>query len=175
MRGVAGALTSSNQCSVSYAAQIYKLCEVKMESEITKFSHSVGQNSYHFVWKPKWSWDIFKFPWVKNDCEAILRDTAGRHKIKIYQLEVMSDHIHLFAEVPPTMSVSKAFQLLKGNSAYALFRKQPWLRNYFKTGHLWSPGKFFRSVGNVTAKTVAQYIAQSNGNWKNQDLLTRYP
>ncbi|ODS42994.1 MAG: hypothetical protein MSIBF_07025 [Candidatus Altiarchaeales archaeon IMC4] len=29
-------------------------------------------------------------------------------------------------------------------------------------GHLWSKGKFYRSVGNVTADTVKHYIAQSH-------------
>ncbi|HHE36183.1 MAG TPA: IS200/IS605 family transposase, partial [Candidatus Woesearchaeota archaeon] len=37
-------------------------------------------------------------------------------------------------------------------------------------GHLWSPGKFFRSVGNVTAEAIKNYIAQSNrGSAKQSD------
>jgi len=77
----------------------------------------------------------------------------------------MPDHVHLFVEVPSTISVSKALQLFKGISSYKLFRQHPWLRNHFRKGHFWSPGKFFRSVGNVTAETIQHYISQSQGNW----------
>jgi len=77
----------------------------------------------------------------------------------------MPDHVHLFAEVPPTMCISKALQLFKGISSYKLFKKHPWLRRHFRKGHFWSPGKFFRSVGNVTAETIQHYISQSQGAW----------
>ena len=147
-----------------------------MQKGIKKFSHSVGQNAFHLVWKPKWSWDVFKFPWVRKDCETILRKAVSRYGMHIYELEIMPDHIHIFVEIPPKISVSKALQLLKGYSAYKLFRKHPWLRRYFRTGHFWSPGKFFRSVGNVTAETIQHYIAESNRSTKEQRLLiARYP
>ena len=145
-----------------------------MQTGLTNFAHAVGQNAFHLVWKPKWAWDPFKFPWVQKDCDKILREAAQKNDMHIYELQVMPDHIHLFVEIPPTLCVSKALQLLKGYSAYALFRKHPWLRRYFRTGHLWSPGKFFRSVGNVTAETIKHYIVQSNRGWLGQQSLTRY-
>ena len=92
----------------------------------------------------------------------------------LYELEVMPDHIHCFVEIPPTMSVSKALNLLKGYSSYKLFAKHTWLRRYFRKGHLWSPGKFFRSVGNVTAEAIKNYIACSNRKYPMQQSLTRY-
>ena len=142
--------------------------------ETTNFAHGVGQNSYHLVWKPKFSWDCFKFPWVKHDCEAILNEAASRYGLKLYELEVMPDHVHCFVEIPPIMSISKALNLLKGYSSYKLLRKQPWLRAYFRRGHFWSPGKFFRSVGNVTAEAIKNYISESNRNTRQQQLLTGY-
>ena len=129
--------------------------------EIKHFKHSVGQNAFHFVWKPKYAWDPFKFEKVRISCEEILREVADRHNFRIYELSIQPDHIHLFVEVPHTMSVAKALQLFKGYSAYRLFRTYPWLRRYFKKGHFWSPGKFFRSVGNTTTEAVAHYIESS--------------
>ena len=143
--------------------------------ELIHLNHSVGQNSFHFVWKLKYAFDSFKFLQLKKDCEAILKETAERYKILIHSLEIMSDHVHLFAELPSTISVSKALNLLKGYSAYRLFRKHPWLRNYFRRGHLWSPGKFFRSVGNVTAEAIKHYIEQTNHGTFSQQSLMRYP
>ena len=132
---------------------------------LTNFNHGVGQNAYHLVWKPKYSKDPFKFDLVRQHCEQFLNEIAQNYNFDIYELQVMPDHVHLFVEIPPTMSVSKALQLFKGISSYKLFRQHPWLRNHFRTGHFWSPGKFFRSVGNVTADVIQHYIAESQGCW----------
>jgi putative transposase len=123
--------------------------------------HSFGQNAFHFVWKIKYAKDPFKFYGLRMDCEFFLRQVAYRKGFKIYELYIGTDHIHLFVEMPPTMSVSLALQLFKGYSAYQLFKKHPWLRNHFRKGHFWSPGKFFRSVGNTTMEAVDHYIKSS--------------
>jgi len=96
-----------------------------------------------------------------------LHEVAQRWKIKIYQLEVMQDHVHIFVEIPTTMTVSMAFQYLKGGSARIFFKRCTiWKRYCSRFGssepHLWSPGKFFRSVGSVTAEVVESYIKNSN-------------
>jgi len=40
----------------------------------------------------------------KKLCENILEEIAQRHGIVIVEMIVMPDHIHLIADVPPTMS-----------------------------------------------------------------------
>jgi len=133
--------------------------------ELTHFGHSVGQNAFHFVWKPKYAKDPFKFEKLRQLCEEVLREVAKKYNFEIFELKVMPDHVHLFVEVPHTMSVAKALQLFKGYSAYRILKQHPWLRRHFRTGHFWSPGKFFRSVGNVTSETIQHYISQSQGSW----------
>ena len=133
--------------------------------EINRFRHAAGQNAFHFVWKPKYAKDPFKFVKLRDFCEEVLREVAVKYKFEIYELSVQPDHIHLFVEIPYTMSVSKALQLFKGYSAYRIFKQHPWLRNHFMKGHFWSPGKFFRSVGNVTSETIQHYISSSQGAW----------
>ena len=135
---------------------------------LTNNRHSVGQNAYHFVWKPKYAFPIFGLENLRQDCYTILRSIAERWGFEIFELKVMDDHVHLFVGVPPTIPVCKALQIFKGGSAYQLFKKHPSLRRYknFRNGHFWSPGKFFRSVGNVTADTIQHYIAESNNHWE---------
>ena len=132
---------------------------------LNNFNHGVGQNAYHLVWKPKYAKDPFKFEIVRKHCEKFLREIALKYHFEIYELQVMPDHVHLFVEIPPTMSVSKALQLFKGISSFKLFRQHPWLRAHFRKGNFWSPGKFFRSVGNVTAEVIQHYIAYSQKGW----------
>jgi len=132
---------------------------------LNNFCHGVGQNAYHLVWKPKYAKDPFKFVGLRADCERFLREIAEQYKFIIYELVIEPDHVHLFVEIKPTMSVSKALQLFKGISSYKLFRKHPWLRRHFRKGHFWSPGKFFRSVGNVTTDVIRSYINDSHHGW----------
>ncbi len=121
-------------------------------------SHSIGQNLYHLEWCPKYRYNMFKREENKKLCEEILREVAERHKIKITELSVMPDHIHTVVGIPPTMSVSKALQLLKGTSSRELFKRKPNFRKRYPKGHLWSPGKFYRSVGDTDAETAIQYV-----------------
>ena len=125
---------------------------------LQSFQHAFGQNAFHLVWKCKYAMDPFKFYGIRVDCERFIHEIAINYRCKIYKLNVAVDHIHLFVELPPTMSVSKALHLFKGCSAFKLLRKHPWLRRYFAKGHFWSPGKFFRSVGNTTSEAVEHYI-----------------
>ena len=121
-------------------------------------SHSIGQNLYHLEWCPKYRYNMFKREENKNLCETILREVATRHKIDITELSVMPDHIHMVVELPTTMSISKAFQLLKGASARELFKQIPIFRARYSRGHFWSPGKFYRTVGDADAETVIKYV-----------------
>jgi putative transposase len=82
---------------------------------------------------------------------------------KIHAMEIVEDHVHLFLELYPNVSLSKVVQYLKGGSSYRLFRLHPELKKRYWGGSLWSSGKFFRSVGNVTADTIKHYIKESQG------------
>ena len=121
-------------------------------------SHSVGQNVYHLEWCPKYRYKMFMKQENKNICEQILLDVAKKHNIVMHELIVMDDHIHAVVSTPPTMSVSKAFYLLKGASSYELFKRNPNFRKRYPRGHLWSPGKFYRSVGDADIETVIKYV-----------------
>ena len=101
---------------------------------------------------------MFKVESNKKLCETVLHEVAKRHKMEITELSVMSDHIHLVVGIPPTMSVSKAFQLLKGASSKEIFKRKPHFRCRYSKGHFWSPGKFYRSVGDADMETVLHYV-----------------
>jgi putative transposase len=126
--------------------------------ELVSGSHSIGQNLYHLEWCPKYRYNMFRREDNKKLCETILRKVATRHKIGVIELSVMPDHIHMVVELPTTMSISQAFHLLKGASARELFKQIPLFRARYSRGHLWSPGKFYRTVGDADAETVIKYV-----------------
>ena len=131
--------------------------------ELKVFNHGVGQNSYHFVWCPRFRHKIFRHDKLKFACESILQAICRKHKFDVFELDIGLDHIHLFVDITPNVCVSKAFQLLKGISSRILAQSFPDLLSgcYWKGG-IWSRGKFFRSVGNVTSDVIRNYINQQN-------------
>jgi len=90
--------------------------------------------------------------------EDALLEAAQRHGITVRQPAVAPDHCHAAAELPPTMSPSKAMGLLKGASAHKIFRAEPKFRLRYPRGHLWSPGKFYRSAGDADLETIDNYV-----------------
>jgi len=141
--------------------------------ELRSFSHGYGQITYHIVLVPKYRYRIF-YDWqVKKDCELILKNICMEQGYKIHAMEIAEDHVHLFLEFHPAISLSKVIQYLKGGSSYRMFRLHPELKKRYWSGNLWSGGKFFRSVGNVTADTIKHYIKESQGKQKAEFQLHR--
>ena len=145
--------------------------------DLVSGSHSIGQNMYHLEWCPKYRYNMFKREENKKLCEEVLHEVAKRHKIELTELSVMPDHIHTVAIIPPTMSISKALQLLKGASSRELFKRKPHFRCRYNKGHFWSPGKFYRSIGDADAETVLKYVRDQRLEQKslNDFLLTGLP
>lgn len=98
----------------------------------------------------------------KSLIEAILRDIAREKGIEIISLTVDSNHVHIVASLPFSMSQSKALQLFKGGSSYRMFRANEHFRLRYRRGHFWSPGKFVRSVGDADLPTVVNYVDRHN-------------
>jgi putative transposase len=137
----------------------------KMES----FSHSYGESTYHLWWITKYRYNMFRKRWHKYLCRDVLQRVAERHRIIVHCLAIGDDHVHVVATIPPILSVSKALQLLKGASAFVLFRAIPNFRLRYPRGHLWGIGGKFRSVGDVDTQTVMEYV-----NRQNQMNLTQF-
>ena len=126
--------------------------------ELKSTAHKVGINVHHFEWCTKYRYQMLRKNEYKKACEDAVRQQAERHGIKIRELFAMPEHVHVSCELPPSMSQSKALQLLKGGSSYLLFRAQPKFRLRYPKGHFWSPGAYAGSVGYNTVDTVDHYV-----------------
>lgn len=121
-------------------------------------AHSVGWNTWHFEWCTKFRYKIFRQNYIKNLCLIAITEAAKRHRIDILEIEVDINHVHVVTSIPMTMSPVKALNLMKGLSAYLLFKLVPNLRKRYKKGSLWSPGKFAASVGHITLENAKKYL-----------------
>ena len=121
-------------------------------------THSVGYNIHHIEWCTKCRYKMFRRPEFMNVCEAAIRHAAERHGIIIRELTVLPEHVHGSIALPPTTSQARAEQLLKGGSAYEVFRAIPDFRKRYPRGELWSRGTMIKSVGEVTMDVVDDYV-----------------
>ena len=94
----------------------------------------------------------------KNLVGAAIRKAAFEHGIIIHYLSVMPDHIHALATFPHGMTDSKALQLLKGRSAYIIFRVKEKFCLRYPQGHFWSPGGCAVTVGYNDLTSMIHYI-----------------
>lgn len=127
--------------------------------ELKNFSHSVGQNWYHVVLVPKKRYPLFA---QKNQRDLMIEGlllVCKKHKFDLYEYEIMPDHVHIFVSCPPDCSIRKMIQLIKGSTSFYIRSNHLSLRKY---KGLWSKGCMYRSVGNVSAEKIKNYIQNSN-------------
>ena len=92
-----------------------------MKSEYKQLSHTIWLCKYHIVFCPKYRYDI-----LKNEVEAFVRNNLYKlcgHKdqIRIEEINIQPDHVHLIILVPPKYSISTIMGYLKGKTAISLF------------------------------------------------------
>ena len=110
------------------------------------YANSVGNNYKHLQITTKYRKSILRSS-LKDFCRIAIEESCKRYKIEIIILQVLEDHIHMIVDCPRTMCDSKLVQLIKGFSAYLLFRICPSLKSEYWGGAFWSAGYFLCSIG----------------------------
>lgn len=129
-----------------------------MKRDLVSGAHSVFECVYHIEWCPKYRFNVLRKESSKADMEAILQQTAAEHGMRVEELAVMPDHIHIVVRVKPSMSLSKATQILKGRSSYEFFRKHPNMRLRYRKGHFWAPSSCYLTTGSVDLERTKAYV-----------------
>jgi REP element-mobilizing transposase RayT len=106
----------------------------------------------HCVWATK-----ERRPLIKSDLRQrlwpYLGGIARESKMKALIVGGMEDHVHVLLSIPPTHSVAKSVQLLKGNSS-------KWIHDTFKEhwGFEWQEGYGAFSIGISGVEDTTKYI-----------------
>lgn len=129
-----------------------------LDNEYKHYSHSIGTLMLHLQWVTKYRYKMFRKEEQKNLVSACIRRAASLHQIKIIELEVMPEHVHIAVQVALTLSPAKVLQILKGISARLFFIKNPKARWRYPKGSLWSKGKFAASLGFIQVDAARTYI-----------------
>jgi len=72
--------------------------------------------------------------------------------------------------IPPSLSVSRAVQSLKGKSYHKMLAEFPQLKKKYWGEHLWARGYWVASNGNVTGEVWKAYIENQKLNEPDDDF-----
>lgn len=89
-----------------------------------------------------------------------MRDVCADFGAELYEFNGESDHVHLLVHYPPTVTLSKLVNSLKGVSSRLLRDEfSDHLHQYLWGNALWSPSYFVASAGGAPLAIVSEYIA----------------
>ena len=121
-------------------------------------NHSTYKLQYHIVWGTKYRKKWLK-DYVRTDLRKSFQETCQKYStLHITETNTDQDHVHIQIEVPPSIPISDAVRVLKGNSSIALRKKYKFIREmYLEKDGIWSVGYFVSSVG-LDEQAVKKYI-----------------
>ena len=115
-------------------------------NDINSLSHTKWNCKYHIVFAPKFRRKVF-YQEKRAAIGKILRQLCEWKGVKIIEAEACPDHIHLFVEIPPKMSISGFMGYLKGKSAAMMYEQFGDLKYRYRNKEFWCRGYYVDTVG----------------------------
>ena len=139
-------------------------------NDMNSLSHTKWECKYHIVFAPKYRRKVF-YGEKRVEIGKILRMLCDWKKIEIVEAEVCKDHVHMFVEIPPKVSVSSFVGYLKGRSSLMIYEKYPELKYKYRNREFWCRGYYVDTVGK-NAKKIEEYIKHQLDEDKAGEQLT---
>ena len=138
---------------------INKSIDKELSVEYKRDEHRVHLIVYHLIWTPKRRKPILVGA-VAKDCRKLIENKCAEKGWEILELALQPDHIHLFVRVWPTDSAAEVIKECKGVTSHDLRAKY---KHLLKLPSLWTRSYFASTAGNLSAETIAQYVAMQKG------------
>jgi REP element-mobilizing transposase RayT len=114
--------------------------------------HSFSSSLHHCVFATK-KREPSLTPAIRKRLWPYLSGIARANGMKALAIGGVADHVHILVSLPASMSVSKAMQLLKGNSSKWIHESFPMLRQFG-----WQEGYGAFSIGISGIEETCAYI-----------------
>ena len=134
-----------------------------------KSSHSTYKCEYHFIWVPKYRYQILVNE-IKPRLKEIIIELCEWLDIAIIEGAITPDHVHMFLSVPPKYSPAHVMKILKGKSAEYLRKEFPELSKKYWGMHLWARGYFVSTVG-VNSEIIRNYVKEQQDDQFREEQL----
>ena len=111
------------------------------------YSTSVGNNLKTIQITTKYRYKMMRQEKIKVFCRVAIEEACKKHRIEVIIIKVLDEHAHLIVDCPRTLSDAQLMQIVKGSSAYILFKLCPELRKRYPKGNFWNKGYFCDGCG----------------------------
>ena len=83
-----------------------------MKIDTNSLTHTTWNCKYHIVFAPKYRRQII-YGKIKMDVGKIIRTLCEQKGVEIIEANACKDHIHMLVSIPPKISISKFYGILK--------------------------------------------------------------
>ncbi len=119
--------------------------------------HTIIRLTVHIVWITKYRYKVLRGD-IQKRCRVLLLQVCDSEDVRVLGGVVSKDHVHMYIEYPPFLSISNLVKRLKGRSSRILQREYPELRKRYWGKHFWAIGYGAWSTGNITEEVVQEYL-----------------
>lgn len=113
--------------------------------------------NYHIVWSVKYRKAVLKGG-IDEALKEMFKQIAAYKDFTIQAIEVMPDHVNIFASSHPKLAPSYIVKMLKGISGRWLLMRYPELKQQLCKGSLWNSSFYIETIGSVSEEAVQMYI-----------------
>ena len=127
---------------------------------MTRYStggHTLFHARYHIVWVTKYRYKVLTKD-IKLRIRQITRQICDNLEVKIIKGVLSDNHVHMFVEIPPKLSVSDYMKRVKGCTSRKIQQEFPQLKRRYWGKRFWARGYFCTTSGNVTNEVISNYI-----------------
>ncbi len=128
---------------------------MKSKNRWTFNNKSVANVNYHLIWCPKYRRKVLTGS-IEVRLKELLLEKSKELGIEIKTMEVMPDHVHLFINSNPTLSIHFIVQQLKGYTSRILRKEFKELTSRLPS--LWTRSYYVETVGSLSDDTIIRYI-----------------
>ena len=124
--------------------------------DINSLAHTKWNCKYHIVFAPKYRRKEF-YGTNRLEIGKILRELCKWKDVNIITAEVCSNHVHMFVEIPPKLSISSFMGFLKGKSSVMIYERWGNMKFKYRNREFWCRGYYVDTVGK-NAIAIRSYI-----------------
>ena len=126
--------------------------------DMNSLSHTKWNCKYHIVFAPKYRRQAF-YGTNRLEIGSILRELCRWKEVTIIEAEVCPNHIHMFVEIPPKLSISTFMGYLKGKSSVMIYQRWGNLKYKYRNRSFWCRGYYVDTVGKNEV-AIQKYIKE---------------
>ena len=132
------------------------------QPDIRAGRHCIFVLHAHLVFVTKFRHKVFTSGQLVR-MEQIMAQVCQDFGVELVEFNGETEHVHLLINFPPTVTLSKLVNSLKGVSSRLMRKEFPSLaRHYWRAQKLWSGSYFAGSVGGAPLSVLEQYIKNQN-------------